>query len=67
MKARFIKEGRRLRVMVRTNNTSALCHVAETLKMSGFVEVGFFGFWKHVAFPRRKPKSGNVSNAKKKS
>lgn len=62
MRARFIKEGRRQRLMVRTNNTSALCHVAETLKLAGFVEVGFVRFWIHVVLPNRK----KVADGKKK-
>ena len=53
MRARFIKEGRRQRVMVRTNNTAAMCQVADTLKMSGMIEVGFIRFWMHVVRPRR--------------
>jgi hypothetical protein len=39
--------------MVRTNNTAALCHVADTLKGAGFVEVGLVRFWVHVVLPRR--------------
>ena len=53
MRARFIKEGRRQRVMIRTNSTTALCAVAETLKADGFIEVGFVRFWMHVVRPRR--------------
>ncbi len=53
MRARFIKVGIRKRVMVRTNNTAALCHVADTLKGAGFVEVGLIRFWVHVVRPRR--------------
>ena len=53
MRARFIKEGIRQRMMVRTNNTSALCKVAETLRGAGFVEVSFVRFWVHVVLPRR--------------
>ena len=40
-------------MMVRTNNTAALCQVAETLKGAGFVEVGLVRFWVHVVLPRR--------------
>jgi len=39
--------------MVRTNSTTALCAVADTLKMSGMIEVGFVRFWMHVVRPRR--------------
>jgi hypothetical protein len=39
--------------MVRTNNTAALCHVADTLKGAGFLEVGLVRFWVHVVLPRR--------------
>ena len=53
MRARFIKVGKRERVMVRTNNTAALCHVADTLKGAGFLEVGLVRFWVHVVLPRR--------------
>jgi hypothetical protein len=53
MRARFIKVGIRERMMVRTNNTAALCHVADTLKGAGFVEVGLIRFWLHVVRPRR--------------
>jgi hypothetical protein len=53
MRTRFIKEGLRQRVMVRTNNTAALCQVAETLKGAGYVEAGFVRFWVHVISPRR--------------
>ena len=56
MRARFIKVGIRERMMVRTNNTSALCQVAETLRAAGFVEVGLVRFWVHVVRPRREPK-----------
>ena len=53
MRARFIKVGIRKRVMVRTNNTAAVCAIAETLKGDGFVEVGLIRFWLHVVRPRR--------------
>jgi len=53
MRARFIKVGIRKRVMVRTNNTAAVCAIAETLKAEGFIEVGFVRFWMHVVRPRR--------------
>ena len=53
MRTRFIKEGIRHRVMVRTNNTAALCQIAETLKGAGYVEAGFVRFWVHVISPRR--------------
>tara|TARA_R110001583_G_scaffold13751_1_gene58550 strand:+ start:291 stop:452 length:162 start_codon:yes stop_codon:yes gene_type:complete len=39
--------------MVRTNNTAAVCAIAETLKGDGFIEVGFVRFWMHVVRPRR--------------
>jgi len=39
--------------MVRTNNTAAVCAIAETLKADGFIEVGFVRFWMHVVRPRR--------------
>ena len=53
MRARFIKEGIRQRAMIRTNNTEAVCKVAETLVDAGFKEVGFIRFWVHVVLPRR--------------
>ena len=53
MRARFIKEGERERVMVRTNNTAAVCKIAETLKSAEFIEVGFVRFWVHVVFPKK--------------
>lgn len=53
MRARFIKEGENQRVMVRTNNTFAVCKIAETLKSAEFVEVGFVRFWMHVVFPKK--------------
>ena len=53
MRARFIKVGIRKSVMVRTNNSEALCQIADTLKGDGFIEVGFIRFWIHVVRPRR--------------
>lgn len=53
MRARFIREGHRERVMIRTNSTTALCKVAATIKAAGFTEVGLLRFGIHLIFPKR--------------
>ena len=56
MKVRFIKPGKKDRVMVRTNVCEELIAAKEHAKRRALTPVGLVGFWKHVLFWWRKPK-----------
>ncbi len=54
MKVRFIMRGTRCRCVVRSNDLTALCTVANDLDQVGMEEVSILTFWLHVLFWWRK-------------
>ena len=62
MRWRFVKNGRRGRMMIRSNSAHDLVTLERGMKPLGFIRVGFLKYWIHVFSRERRVKRDFYGN-----